>query len=85
MAATTRTSTSMVCDAADALEPAFLEDAEQLGLHGQRNLADLVEEDGAAVGQLEPALALADGAGEGPFLVAEELAFQQRFGQVPHS
>ena len=35
-------------------------------------LADLVQEEGAAVGLLEIALPLADGAGEGPFLVAEE-------------
>jgi len=37
------------------------------------NLADLVEEDRAAVGQLELAGLLAQGAGEGPLLVAEEL------------
>ena len=41
-------------------------------------LADLVEEDGAAVGQLEPALARRDRAGEGPLLVPEELTFNQR-------
>ena len=39
--------------AADALDFAFFEDAEQLGLHGQRHVADFVEEEGAAVGLLE--------------------------------
>ena len=63
--------------AADALELALLEDAEQLGLRVGRQLADLVEEDGAAVGQLEAADAPGDGAGEGAFLVAEQLALDQ--------
>ena len=33
------------------------------------------------MGQLEPSLALTDGAGERPFLVAEQLALEQRFRQ----
>ena len=66
---------------ADALESAFLEHAQQFGLHGQRDLADLVEKDRAAVRQLEPALALTGRAGERPLLVAEELAFEQRLRQ----
>jgi hypothetical protein len=41
------------------------------------DLADLVEEEGAAVGELEAAGAARDGAGEGAALVAEELAFDQ--------
>ena len=41
--------------AADPLELALLQDAQQLDLHVQRELADLVEEQRAAVGQLEPA------------------------------
>ena len=71
--------------AADPLEPALLEHAQQLGLHGQGDLADLVEEDRAAVGHLEAALALADRAGESAFLVAEQLAFQQRLRAGPRS
>ncbi len=67
--------------AADALETPLLEYAQQLGLHGQRHVADLVEENGAAVGHLEAAAALADGAGEGALLVAEQLALQKGFGQ----
>ena len=63
--------------AAHALEGALLEEAEQLDLGGQRDLAHLVEEDGAAGGQLEAPLAAGDGAGERALLVAEELALQQ--------
>ena len=36
---------------ADAVHLAELEHPQQLGLHGQRQLADLVEEQRAAVGQ----------------------------------
>ena len=39
--------------AADALELALLQHAQQLDLHLQRQVADLVEEQRAAVGQLE--------------------------------
>ncbi len=85
MAATTRTSTSTVCDPADSLEPALLQHAQQLGLHRQGDLADLVEKDRAAVRQLEPALALADRAGERSFLVAEQLALQQAIRGGPRS
>ena len=67
--------------AADALEAPLLQHAQQLGLHRRRHVADLVEEERAAVGQLEPARALADGAGERPFLVAEQLALQQGLRQ----
>ena len=49
---------------ADALELPLLKDAEDLGLGREGQLADLVEEDGAAGGALEPAGLLAVGAGE---------------------
>ena len=64
--------------APDALERALLDDAQQLGLERHRELADLVEEERAAVGQLERALAGGGRAGEGALLVAEELAPGQR-------
>ena len=51
---------------ADPLELALLEDAEDLGLGRQRQLADLVEEDRPAGGALEPAGLLPVGAGEAP-------------------
>ena len=44
-------------------------------------LADLVEEDRAAVGQLEPAGVPGDRAGERPLLVAEQLALDEPRGQ----
>ena len=43
---------------ADALDDAVLQEAQQLRLQGQRHVADLVEEDRAAVGLLELALGL---------------------------
>ncbi len=52
----------------------------QLRLQFERDFADLVEEDGAVVGQFEAADALRDGAGEGAALVSEEFAFQQAGG-----
>ena len=62
MAATTRTSTWIGCRAAEALEALLLQDAQQLDLRGARQVADLVEEERAAVGQLEAASVLAVGA-----------------------
>ncbi len=56
---------------------ARLQDPEQLGLHGRRDVSHLVEEQGAAVGLLEPADLPPFGAGERPPLVAEELALEQ--------
>ena len=49
----TRTSTAARAVVADALELALLEHAQQLGLQLERDLADLVEEERAAVGELE--------------------------------
>ncbi len=63
------------------LEPPVLEDAEQLGLGDDREIADLIEKQGAVVGQLEaPRLAVV-GASVGALLVAEDLGFEQRVGQ----
>ena len=63
--------------AAQRAHLAFLQHAQQLGLQRQRHVADLVEEQGAAVGCIEQALAVAVGAGEGALAVAEQLALQQ--------
>ena len=60
-------------DAAHPEEGAALQHPEQLDLGGRRDLADLVEEDGPGVGQLEPAEPPLGGAGEGALLVAEQL------------
>jgi len=56
----------------DALDLVRLQHAQQLHLAGQRQLADLVEEDGPGVGALELALAM-----------AEELGLQQVFRNGP--
>src|SRR5437660_294922 len=66
---------------ADAVGLAVLQRLEQLGLERHRHLADLVEEEGAAVGQLELARLGARRAGEGAALVAEQLALEQLAGQ----
>src|SRR5581483_2127235 len=66
--------------AADALELAFLQYAQELGLDLRRDFADFVEENGAVVGEFESAFALGDGAGEGTFFVPEEFAFDEVLG-----
>ena len=63
---------------ADALEAPFLQDAQQLGLEIERQIADFVEKQRPAMGQLESALARGDRARERAARVAEELAFDQR-------
>ena len=81
VAATTRTSTSGRSSTPDALDLAALERAQQLGLQVQRQLADLVEEERAAVRLLEGApCARRDRAGERALLVAEQLALDELLG-----
>src|SRR6185295_19640284 len=65
---------------AEAAELALLQDAQQLHLGGRRHLADLVEEQRPAIGELEAALAPIGGAGERALFVAEDLALEQRLG-----
>ncbi|OPY04690.1 MAG: hypothetical protein A4E67_02271 [Syntrophaceae bacterium PtaB.Bin038] len=69
--------------APDPLELALLEEPQQLDLHGRGQLPDLVEEERPPVGLLEASDAPCRRPGEGPPLVAEELALQQRLGQRP--
>jgi len=66
---------------ADALELAFLKDAEQTDLRGRGEVTNFIEKDRAAMGQFKAALALRDGARERAFLVAEQFAFNDRFGE----
>ncbi len=80
MAAMSRASERRVRVDAEALELALLQDAQQLRLQFERDLANLIEEDGALVGELEAADALRDGAGEGAALVPEKFAFEQTGG-----
>src|ERR1043166_8726528 len=62
------------------LEFPLLKDSQELGLELKRNVADLVEKYGAAVGQFETPDALRNGAGERAPLVPEQLAFEQAGG-----
>ncbi len=66
--------------AADAVELAVGEHAQQARLQRQRHVADLVEEQRAAIGLLEAAGVAARGAGERAGLVAEQFRFEQ-FGR----
>ena len=64
--------------AADALKAAILQHTQQLHLHRRGDIADFVQEKRSFMGLFEAPLALANGASERPFLVAEKLAFQER-------
>src|SRR6185369_16835923 len=67
--------------AAEPLELALLQHAQELGLRRRAHLADLVEEQCPPRGLLELSRLALRGAREGAALVAEELCFQQLFGQ----
>ena len=66
---------------ADSVELVFLQDAEQLRLRLEGELADLVEEDRPPIGELKPADSPGDGAGEGPLLMTEKLALDEPGGK----
>src|SRR5438128_2616044 len=70
--------------AAQPLDLALLQDAQQLRRKVEPQGADLVEEHGAPVGQLEAAELLRVGPREGALLVAEQLGFHQRLGDRGH-
>ena len=63
--------------AADALEPALLRARAAASPAARAELADLVEEQRAAVGQLEPAALRSPAPGERALLVTEQLALEQ--------
>ena len=62
---------------ADRPHALLLDDAQQLDLHVQRQVGDLVQEQRAALGGLDQALLVGDRAGEAALLVAEQLALHQ--------
>src|ERR671916_3197625 len=66
---------------ADAADLARLQEPEQLDLDALVQLAHLVQEERAAVGDLEEPLAMRVGAGERPLAVAEQLALDEVLGQ----
>ena len=65
---------------AERVDLAGLEEAEQLGLQVDVELADLVEEERAVLGGADEAGVIAFGAGEGAAAVAEQLALEQLVG-----
>ena len=65
--------------AAEALELPLLQHPQQLDLRREVDVADLVEQQRPAVGELEAALLALLGAGERALFVAEELRLDQRF------
>ena len=67
--------------AADALELARLQHAQELHLHFRRDFADFVEEERATFREFEPALALRNGVRERAFFVAEQFAFEKGGGE----
>jgi hypothetical protein len=73
-----RTSTWTLSACADRLDLALLQRAQQLHLRRQRQLADLIQEQGAAIGFRELADMAVGGAGEGSALVTE----QDRLNQI---
>ena len=67
--------------AAEALELALLQHAEQLHLRREGQIADLIEKERAAFGQLEAPLLSRVGAREGALLIPEELRLDEAVGQ----
>src|SRR5438552_12762331 len=67
--------------ATDAEEGARFEHTQELHLHVWLDLTDLVQEEGAAVGQLDEPGLEADGARERALLVTEELGLEHLAGQ----
>src|ERR1700686_594855 len=64
--------------APDAFDLALLEHAKQGNLRIDWHLADLVEEDGTSIGQLEPAAALLHRSGERSLFVTKQLGGDER-------
>jgi len=66
----------LICYPRDGL--LFLEKTQQLGLHFERQFADLVEKNSTGIGRLQQSLLGAESTGKGSFFIAEQLAFDQR-------
>ncbi len=67
--------------ATDALIRPFLQNAEQLDLDRQRDLADLIEEQRAAVGPAKASISGGVGTGERALFVTEEFALEDALGE----
>ena len=81
MAQMTRTSTFMVLVPPTRSNSRSCSTRSSFAWNASGHVADLVEKQRAAVGQLEAARAVRDGAGEGALLVAEQLRLEQRLRQ----
>jgi hypothetical protein len=68
----------MTSDPSDLL---LLQSSEELDLHGERHLTDLVEKQATLVGLAKKPLLLTDRTGKGPPLVTKELTLEQVFRQ----
>ena len=71
--------------ASQSFEFPLLEDPQQLGLHVQRNVTDLVEKERAAVPQFEPAGPARRGPGERALLVPEQFALEESRRERRHA
>ena len=80
VAATTRDVDVKRLRTADTLELLLLEGSKDLGLEREWQIADLVEEERAAMGQLESSWLALRGACERALFVAEQLALEQGLG-----
>ena len=60
-----------------AFEFPFLDESQKLGLNGQGQIADFVQEQGSPLAQDDPAGVIPHGTGKGPLDVPEKLAFQK--------
>src|SRR5205807_4096647 len=68
-----------VAQPAQPPETLVFQNAQQLGLQGQRHLADLVQQQGTLVGQLKKAPFLRSSVGKSALFVSKKLTFEQRF------
>src|SRR5690348_3063275 len=66
--------------AAQPLELPLLQDAQELRLQLQRNIANFIQKQRSLIRQLDPANLLSDGAGKGAALVAKQFTFEQATG-----
>ena len=74
---------AMSLRAAHRLELHVLKHAEEFYLHRRRGRGDFIEEDRAAVGEQELAVAVAGGAGERAGHVTKQFALEQRLTEAP--
>src|SRR5262249_5153120 len=68
-----------IFSAADTLKAIILKNPQQFGLRSQGDIANFIQENGAAVGLLKTANPTSAGACESAAFVAEQFAFEQRF------